>query len=56
MEETMQKRKWKIIKGYQACSSAGGDCAQPLEKSKRKGLILFHSIVQRTGKGTSQNG
>lgn len=56
MGENMGKRKWKIIKGYQAHSAAGGDRVQPLEKEKRKKLILFHSVLQRTAKDTSQNG
>lgn len=33
LEENMEKRKWKMIKGYQAHSFAwGGDHVQPLEK------------------------
>lgn len=43
MEENMGKRKWKIIKGYQAHSSAGGDRAQPLEKEKRADLVSLNT-------------
>lgn len=43
MEENMGKRKWKIIKGYQAHSSAGGDHAQPLEKEKRAVLVSLNT-------------
>lgn len=35
LEENLGKRKWKMIKGYQAHSFAwGGDHVQPLEKEK----------------------
>lgn len=43
MEDNTGKRKWKIIKGYQAHSSAGGDGAQPLEKEKRTDHVSFNT-------------